>query len=386
VILIISIPLGTKIYRAKQDSSDGRIQVWKISQKMIADRPFFGFGYGRFEREYNLYQAKYFGSGKATQEEIENSAHVKMAYNEPIENAVEGGIIGMVLFTGLLISLIIVEIKRLKNKKYGHKPESTNFEPQTSNLEQEITTAFAGTCAFTVMSLVNFTVQAIPVMALFVLYAAILTTARNEIPVSNTSNHNGKANPNPSWLKWGLAILLISAGSCFLIINSHRAIAQIQNRNAQKYLQQGKIMEALETFRSLEDRLSASESFRQNYGRALMKTKNYGDALVQLTEAAKYTSDPDLYMNIGHCNRMLRNIPEAEANYKTAMFIQPSLFAPRFALMQKYKYTKDTVRALDMAKGILALKPKVPSKKVDFYKREAGKYLQKIQHRKTKQK
>ena len=72
----------------------------------IAEKPILGSGYGQFEHDYNLAQAHYFATGKATQQEIYNASYVHMSYNEFLENLFEGGIIGLVLFVGLLVALL----------------------------------------------------------------------------------------------------------------------------------------------------------------------------------------------------------------------------------------------------------------------------------------
>ena len=65
----------------------------------------------------------------------------------------------------------------------------------------------------------------------------------------------------------------------------------------------------------------------------------------------------------------------AETNYKLSLNIQPSRFAPRYALMLLYLHLGDKEKSIDMAKGIVQLRPKVPSKEVEFYKKEAEKVL-----------
>ncbi len=66
VILILGIAVSGWLvmyysYKTKQASADGRILIWKVSAGLLAGKPFGGYGYGLFEREYNLAQGqKYF--------------------------------------------------------------------------------------------------------------------------------------------------------------------------------------------------------------------------------------------------------------------------------------------------------------------------------------
>lgn len=109
-ITIFSLGIVTSVanivYHTKKDSADGRKFIWKVSSAMIAEKPFAGYGYGSFEREYNLYQSAYVGAGKASAAELENARHVYMAYNEFLQNLLEGGLPGLLLFLLVIISLL----------------------------------------------------------------------------------------------------------------------------------------------------------------------------------------------------------------------------------------------------------------------------------------
>ena len=81
--------------------------IWKLSAGMVIEKPLTGYGYGRFEYDYNLNQANYFSEGNATASEIKNSAYVRMAYNEYLQNAVEGGLVALLIISALFLSLLI---------------------------------------------------------------------------------------------------------------------------------------------------------------------------------------------------------------------------------------------------------------------------------------
>jgi O-antigen ligase len=368
VILGLTIPFISSIYHSKEASTEGRKTVWKITLQMIADRPVTGYGYGLFEPNYNLYQAKYFESGKATQQEIENSAYVKMAYNEPLENTVEGGIIGLLFFLGVLVSLVVTYFKQSVNETIC---QSANVPMKMQNKYfQDQAVAFAGVCAFTVMSLVNFTIQAIPVMGLFMMYAAL---------ISAPSQFQKKEKKNRPVASITLGIFLVVIALYFGITRAGTGMAQLKLKNTVSLRKQDNTGKTLAVMKSLEPQLATSEGYQQQYGKALMANEQYTQALVQFGEAARYTSLPDLYMNISRCYEKLGDTMKAENNYRLAMNIQPSRFAPRYALMQLYLRTGNMGKAEDMAKGIIQLKPKVPSKEVEFYKREALKLVQKFE-------
>jgi O-antigen ligase len=66
VFLLIVIPTVSHLYNSKKASADGRQFIWKLSTIMATQKPLTGYGYGSFEKEYNLYQADYIAEGNAT--------------------------------------------------------------------------------------------------------------------------------------------------------------------------------------------------------------------------------------------------------------------------------------------------------------------------------
>jgi O-antigen polymerase len=159
--------------QSKQASTNGRAFVWKISMNMIAQKPLLGWGYDKFSKEYNYAQAAYFKLGKGNKEEIENASFVRTAYNELLHNAVEGGVIALLILLFFCGSLLI------------------NYK-QCTNIESII--AYAATASFIVMSLFNFAFWALPSMCLFIVYAAILTYAAKQNIPKKPKPHSKKYN------------------------------------------------------------------------------------------------------------------------------------------------------------------------------------------------
>ncbi|WP_026715269.1 O-antigen ligase family protein [Flavobacterium daejeonense] len=106
---ILSIPIGKQLYLHKKDSADGRLLIWRITTQMVLDSPVRGYGTGMFEREYNLRQAKAIQENKLSQKELKNASFVLMAYNDYLEQAVQGGIPAVLLFVLMIASFFISE-------------------------------------------------------------------------------------------------------------------------------------------------------------------------------------------------------------------------------------------------------------------------------------
>lgn len=95
------------LYNLKEDSSKGRLLIWKVSSNIVKDHPFTGIGYGRFRSEYNLYQADYFKRNHNQDEEL-LADNVELAFNDYLETIVETGIIGIGFFGFLIVSVLFV--------------------------------------------------------------------------------------------------------------------------------------------------------------------------------------------------------------------------------------------------------------------------------------
>ena len=360
IIGIISITLiiiaFLFLYHNKQASSDGRLFIWKISLQAIADKPIWGSGYGQFEHDYNLAQARYFAKKTASQQEIYSAAYVHMSYNEFLENLFEGGVVGVVLFVGLLATLLLTIQKDENN---------TSFY------------AFAGIVTFTIMCLFNFTVQALPLRALFIIYAGVCCVERKSIlhldlatftKLPNLANAN-IFNKTP----FRVGVTVFSLFLFFKLLTLSKAYSQCntiletQNDLGSK--------EALQEMSSLKDDLIHSTYYLHGYANLLFRSKYYGAAIEKYNQALNYSSDPSIYMELGNCQSKKGRLTEAVMDYCIAAKIEPHFFAPRYGLMRLYGYKKDTTNEKIIAQEIIVMIPKKESKKVDYYKTEARKVI-----------
>jgi len=365
---------GNYLYNAKQTSADGRKIVWKLSLEMISNNPIIGYGYGSFERDYNLFQSKYFQDGKGAPLELKNSDYIKVAYNEFIQNEFEGGILGFLIFSALLFSLFAVPaLKTEKPIVNQHVP------PKTINNQygvQLFRVAYAGAIAFAVMSIFNFTILAIPVMCMFVMYAAILAIH----PSYKCFYPGSKMNTIKLALitKWatGIGVALIGIYAAFNSISA--AYAGSLNKDAAIAAKRGKYDTAIAILKPLGSTLNSYESYWTNYAKILYADKDYPGALKMFRTTISFTSSPDIYMRIGLCYAKLGLYQDAEHSYLIAKYMVPNKIAPRIVLLNLYKKTNDTIKSVKMAAEILFTKPKVVSKKTNYYRNEAIGYIRKV--------
>lgn len=346
IFLLITIPLALFAYKAKQNSADGRKLIWKTSANMFMQNPITGIGYGNFEHDYNLQQAKYFEEGNGTAQEINNASFVNMAYNEFLQNAVEGGVIALGLFTAFLTILFISSKEQKKQS------------PPTAEL------AFSGVAAFTTMSILNFTVQAIPAMCLFLIYTSTICAKTTKINISM-----------PTFLKPSISILLILAGSVIFSTQNSLAKSFAKTKKAITLSNNGDNLKAMKILMPLSTKMKNSETYWITYGKVLYNQKLYLQALEKFKIASILTSSPSLFMQVGNCYFKLQQFDSAISACTIAKNIAPNRIKPNYALMKIYERMNDTVNIIKTANEIIALQPKGKSKEAETYKAEANKIL-----------
>jgi O-antigen ligase len=366
-LIAIALPF---LYNAKKASADGRKLIWKISLQMIGDHPFAGIGYGQFQQQYNLRQAEYIRSGKATPEEVRNAGRVYQAYNEFLQNGVEGGIPGLLLFAGLQASLLCVPWKRIVQAPSHSKPGQL---PGNLNL----IAAWSGIACFLIMAFLNFTIQAIPVMVLWIVYAAIIASDALTKEVLFTPDRPRRSNDHPfrTYPVYISAACLLLGGICLALTQLQTAQADRQNRKAFVLTWYHHPQAALRLLPSLQVPLSHYESYWKNYGYTLMAAGRYSEALPILAKAKTLITESKVFEEAGYCYLQQRQFHQAIGEYEEAILLDPTHFVPRAALQKAYLQAGDTAHAAAIAQSIITLDPKVPSIQVSRIKYEAAALL-----------
>ncbi len=184
-------------------------------------------------------------------------------------------------------------------------------------------------------------------------------------------------------IKTGACIFII-IGIYFAYRQAASGIDQLKLKSAVKENNAGNNRKALEIIKSLNNDLGPSDIYHRIYGNILIKDKLYAQALPQFEAATLYTSDPDLFLNIGRCYFKLGKLPEAEQNFRLAHNITPGRITPLYELLQVKRQLKDTLQMVTLAHQIIEMQPKVPSKEADYFKKGANMVI--LQYEKIKHK
>lgn len=366
--LIISVSACSYLYNSKKDSADGRKFIWKLSSVMAMEKPLTGYGYGYFEKEYNLFQANYIKKGNATPEELVTAGPVIMPHNELLLHAVEGGFIGV-----LLISLFFGSLLFTIRRKNRDNPENSKDKITKVPENNFFNLGYAGTISFIAMSMVNSTTQIIPLMCLLMIYAAMICSTTEPVRVFK----------DISFFKTDKFSIILKAGtitvSSFLLYQVIiLASADRQNKKAKLLKETGNYEQSWQILASLEPALKENSDYWQNYGHLYFKMKRFPEASACFEKAKKFSSLPPVYLGSGKIYHKLKQYPHAVQEYETLVALYPSKFLYRMLLLEMYLKNKNIPDAISLAEEIIRLKPKIQSEKVDRYKNHCRALLVKL--------
>jgi O-antigen ligase len=381
-------------YKQKEASADSRLLIWELSLKMFGEKPLFGYGYGKFEKYYNLVQSQHFGNGLGNDREKANANHVNMAYNEFIQNAVEGGLIGVFLFTLFLATLLISARNhaiRLQNEndtrdlKVEHGDGGFGFR----NLRRA---SYAGIVCFIIMSFTNFTIDGIPVISVMLVYSAFLSvntsfvSFRQIIPYFRKRQQSEQIAISQRCMSREVQFLSSPMLICFILGSAvlglnilSKSIADVKNRNAGVLFKQGRTEKAKDILESIGSELSEYKYYWENIGNIYFKEKDYVSALDKYILGLEQCSDPAMLIKAGNCFEKLGNTTAAINYYTMAKNMEPGKLAPKYMLMIVHYEYKQYEEAKKEAKALLNSELKVKSKKAIKYRRKAKRILAELE-------
>lgn len=353
IVISLTTLITAFSFYSKIDSTNSRLFIWKHTFSKSVEKPIIGHGFNSFIREYNLMQAKYFEKQDDAIEKPFFSSHIRVAYNDYLQNFFELGFVGLFFYVGFIGGLIL---------KYPKEDE------------KEGPFIYAGILTFAIMGLFNSVQFVIPIFSLFVLYAAFY------IDYLERKDRLRKIYLPQLFSGWPLAILLVLLGSYLLIYQVREATSSRKLKACRDLIEQGAIDEALLVLETIKGDLTTSDDFWFASGFAYAKTGKYELALEHYEKAKKLTTTPVLYLEIGRCFYNLGEFNEAIYFCNKAVNMIPASIYPRHSLMRVYKASGDIKNTIAIANEILAITPKGNSKKANFYKEDARKVLRELEN------
>jgi len=348
IILLLLVAVGGYgLYKLKPGSVQGRLLVWKVSSKMVADQPLTGVGYDRFGTEFGNYQAAYFKEGDATKWEKQIAGYEQYAFNEYLQIGSETGLVGLLLFLGIAGTLLVPFLRTLK---YG-KQNAAN---------STIMAAASGLLGILIFALFSYPFSIMPILMVGVFVAAVLAGYSRSITTL-------------MFRRYAYMILLALFGAGMYVVAPY-AQKQYQAfkgwRQAYGLYGTGNYEMATNQYAQAYPALKNNGRFLTNYGKALSMAKKWNKGIQILSRAKDHHSDPVTYTALGDCYKAEKNYDKAEEAYQHAWHIIPSRFYPLYLLAKLHDESNRPAKAIQTARQVMDKEVKIPSTAVEQIRQE----------------
>ena len=351
LIIVITISIG--LYRIKPNSSFGRLFIWEVTTSAVKQTQIFGAGIGRFEADYNNWQANYFKAhpNLMTGPKGMTAGNTLYCFNEYLEIASESGIIGLLLFL-VLIGITLFTIFR-------------KIITDTTHIKTELISLLGAFVSILVCAMISFPFYSLPTLIVFFLLLAILSSRITEIPKS-------------FWLlkllkfrgisKTVLLFVFLPASVLLLLMTRQQYKVWNTWHEAVILYQTKSFREACKLYSEIYVPLQCNGSYLQFYGKALYLNGEYAKSITMLEQARKFSSNEILYCNLGDSYKAGKMYDRAEEAYKYASFVIPNKLYPLYLLAILYDDSGQKEMAVKIAGEILNKKIKVESEATEEIK------------------
>lgn len=330
----VAVCAGVAAYFLKQGSADGRLLMTMVAGRAWAGEWLCGHGLGGYAQAYGAAQEAFFAARPGSPLSVV-AGSPEYAFNGVLGVGVEQGVLGVVPALVLGLWSLAVLCRRGEVSAYGW-------------------------LVLLVSSLFSYPFALWPFLSLAVAWVALAV-----------SLEAGAAEVR--WWKrtvvWpvvaagGLCVWHLSACTawCVEAYEEFRRVRGIQD------------VAFLEDYRKKYEDLKAYPDFLFTFGTALREAGRYNESNAMLRQGTRVSCDPVFYTLMGNNYRDLGAVAEAESAYRKAFGMLPGRMYPLYRLMKLYEAEGQMRKAEEMARQIIAFRPKVDSPAVREMKNEAKK-------------
>lgn len=327
---------GIALFLMKKDSANGRLFMWKISCRAIAERPMTGYGHGNFASAYGTAQEAYFAAGDYSSQEELVAGSPEYAFNEYLQVAIEWGIpalLCVLLFIGFCLWRGIVE------RKIG---------------------ACGGIISLMVFAFSSYPMQLPAFIISLIFLLAVCVVGRSRVAFSV------------------FAFVIATLGVSLWKINVYEECKEWANCRMLYTI--GANEKAKDGYEKLYPALKNRGAFLFEYGHCLHKLKEYDASNKLLKEATNRSCDPMILNIIGKNYQQQGGYVEAEKWLIRSTHLLPGRIYPYYLLAKLYAepnfYRPDKMK--QMADVVLTKEPKIQSVAVKEMREEVGKLLTEV--------
>lgn len=333
LILFCAVLLLFFIYQIKPDSANGRILIWRVCWNMIIKKPFFGYGFGNFNKFYMDAQASYFAANFESSHAFlaDNISH---PFNEFIKLSVELGLVGLLLSLIVLVYIfsVLLKVSDYRCKYIGILDVSS------------------------VLVLCQFSYP--------LHYSAVwLIVIISILPCFINSNGNRRKSCSKfsTLFRICTAIILVS----ILMLAFKRMYLDIKWTIISKRSHSGYTEIMLPFYERVKPFMEYQPLFLYDYASECNYNGNYEKSLDLTYECMKRYNDYDVQMLLARNLSAMNLNSEALAVYRHASNMIPNRFESFDGMLGQYLVLEDTLSAKVIASQILNKQVKIPSQRVE---------------------
>lgn len=331
MVLIGWVIGGIALFGLKKDSANGRLFMWKICCRAIAERPLTGYGIQGFAYAYGEEQEKYFAKGEYTAQEEKVAGSPEYAFNEYLQTMMEWGITVFLL----ILSFIAFSL----------------FE----GIRKERLSACGGIISLLVFAFSSYPMQLpVFVVSFFFLIAACVA--------------------GRSYVGW--VVFSFCVGIMGVALWKQNVYKECKEWTSAKILYSaGAYDSAKKDYQKLCPALKNKGAFLFEYGHCLHKLGEYEASNEVLKQAMYRNNDPMILNIIAKNYQQMKQYQLAEEYFFRSIHRLPGRIYPYYLLAKLYAECNMPCEMKEVAEIVLTKDPKVQSTAVKEMKAEIKKLL-----------
>ena len=330
----VAVCAGVAAYFLKQGSADGRLLMTIVARRAWAGEWLCGHGLGGYAQAYGAAQEAFFAARPGSPLSVV-AGSPEYAFNGVLGVGVEQGVLGVVPALVLGLWSLAVLCRRGEVSAYGW-------------------------LVLLVSSLFSYPFALWPFLSLTVAWVALAVSLE-------------AGTVEVRWWKRMAVWPVVAVGGWCVWNLSDDTARRVEAYEEFRRVRGIQDVAFLEDYRKKYEDLKAYPDFLFTFGTALREAGRYNESNAMLRQGTRVSCDPVFYTLMGNNYRDLGAVAEAESAYRKAFGMLPGRMYPLYRLMKLYEAEGQMRKAEEMARQIIAFRPKVDSPAVREMKNEAKK-------------
>lgn len=330
----VAVCAGVAAYFLKQGSADGRLLMTMVAGRAWAGEWLCGHGLGGYAQAYGAAQEAFFAVRSGSPLSVV-AGSPEYAFNGVLGVGVEQGVLGVVPALVLGLWSLAVLCRRGEVSAYGW-------------------------LVLLVSSLFSYPFALWPFLSLAVAWVALAVSLE-------------AGTVEVRWWKRMAVWPVVAVGGWCVWNLSDDTARRVEAYEEFRRVRGIQDVAFLEDYRKKYEDLKAYPDFLFTFGTALREAGRYNESNAMLRQGTRVSCDPVFYTLMGNNYRDLGAVAEAESAYRKAFGMLPGRMYPLYRLMKLYEAEGQMRKAEEMARQIIAFRPKVDSPAVREMKNEAKK-------------